>query len=156
MAENNPPSPPSLPKPSPEITLPPRTSIENIFTTGQGASPDETTLATNFFPENDPDDGYRSFSQLLSGDMSYSSSAPSVNHNFEPTVETGGGGGGSGSGESRFQQNRPAGLVGSQLPLTIPPGLSPTNLHDSQRFFSWTQVYEDEATPHFFLLKMNL
>ncbi|KAL3644577.1 WRKY transcription factor 4 [Castilleja foliolosa] len=98
------------------------------------------TLVSSFFAENDPDNDCSSFSQLLSGDMSSLSSAPSVSHNFEPTVETGGGGGG--SGELRFQQNRPGRLELFQPPemFTIQPGLSPASLVDSPSFFSSTQV----------------
>ncbi|GFP87329.1 probable WRKY transcription factor 3 [Phtheirospermum japonicum] len=141
MAENKPPPPPSSCKPPPEITLPPRTSIENMFTIGPGVSPGPMTLVSSFFAENDPDNDCRSFAQLLSGAMSPPSAAPSARQNFEPTAEAGGGGGGSGSGEFRFQQNRPAGLVVSQQPgmFTIPPGLSPASLLDSPGFFSSTQ-----------------
>nr|UVI62160.1 WRKY transcription factor [Rehmannia glutinosa] len=141
MAENKPPPPPPSSKPPPRISLPPRTSIENLFTGGPGASPGPMTLVSSFFAENDPDNDYRSFSQLLAGAMS-PSEAPNGRHNFAPTAESGGVGGGSGSGDFRFQQNRPEGLVVSQPPgmFTIPPGLSPASLLDSPGFFSSSQA----------------
>ncbi|KAI3452878.1 hypothetical protein Pfo_009541 [Paulownia fortunei] len=141
MAENKPPPPTSSSKPPPTITLPPRTSIENFFTGGPGASPGPMTLVSGFFAENDPDNDCRSFSQLLAGAMLSPAAVPNVRQNFAQPAESGGGGGGSGSGEFGFQQNRPAGLVMSQPPgmFTIPPGLSPASLLDSPGLFSSSQ-----------------
>lgn len=122
MAENKPPPPPSSSsKPPPSITLPPRTSIENLFTGGPGASPGPMSLVSSFFAESDPDNDCRSFSQLLAGAVADGR-----------------------SGEFRFQQNRPAGLAVShpQGTVTIPPGLSPASLLDSPDFFSSSQVVD--------------
>ncbi|KAH6822435.1 WRKY DNA-binding protein 3 [Perilla frutescens var. hirtella] len=126
MAENKPPPPPSSSsKPPPTITLPPRTSIESLFTGGPGgASPGPMTLVSSFFAENDPDNDCRSFSQLLAGAM------------YSPAAD-----GRNGTGDFRFQQNRPAGLVVSHPPgtVTIPSGLSPASLLDSPDLFSSSQ-----------------
>ncbi|EYU22391.1 hypothetical protein MIMGU_mgv1a006365mg [Erythranthe guttata] len=134
MADNKPPPPP------PTITLPPRTSIDNFFTAGPGASPGPMSLVSSFFAENEPENDCRSFSQLLAGAMSSPSAAPNGRHDFTAPAESGGEGGG--SGEFRFQQNRPAGLAVSQPPemFTIPPGLSPACLLDSPGFFSSLQM----------------
>lgn len=144
MAENKPPPPPSSSKPPPTITLPPRTSIENLFTGGPGASPGPMTLVSSFFAENDPDNDCRSFSQLLAGAMSSPAAVPDVRRNCAAPADSSGGGGGSGSGEFRFPRNRPAGLVVSHPPgtVTIPPGLSPASLLDSPDFFSSSQVVD--------------
>ncbi|CAA3021098.1 probable WRKY transcription factor 4 [Olea europaea subsp. europaea] len=136
MAENQPPSPPSPSSQSarPRIALPPRSSMENLFMGGPGASPGPMTLVSSFFAENDP----RSFSQLLAGAMDSPAGMPNVRHNFLPSQpvqqaavenkeDTG--------GDFRFQ-HRPAGLVVWQQPgmFTIPPGLSPASLLDSPGF----------------------
>ncbi|KAL1556664.1 WRKY transcription factor 4 [Salvia divinorum] len=119
MAENKLPQPSS--KPPPSITLPPRTSIETLFTGGSGASPGPMSLVSSFFAENDTDNDCRSFSQLLAGAMPF------------PAERSG-----SGSGEFRFQQNRPADLGVTHPPgaFTIPPGLNPASLLDSPDLFS--------------------
>ncbi|KAG5521396.1 hypothetical protein RHGRI_033834 [Rhododendron griersonianum] len=55
----------------PTITLPPRSSIESLFSGGgPGASPGPMTLVSNFFADNDPDSDCRSFCQLLAGAIS--------------------------------------------------------------------------------------
>ncbi|PIN03695.1 hypothetical protein CDL12_23770 [Handroanthus impetiginosus] len=139
MADNKPPPPPSSSKPPPSITLPPRSSIENLFTGGAGASPGPMTLVSSFFAENDPDNDCRSFSQLLAGATSSPAAVPNVSRGFTGPAESMGGGGG--SGEFVFQQSRPAGLAVSQSQgmFTIPPGLSPASLLDSPGFFSSSQ-----------------
>lgn len=142
MAENQPPSPPSPSSQSarPRIALPPRSSMENLFMGGPGASPGPMTLVSSFFAENDP----RSFSQLLAGAMDSPAGMPNIRHNFLPSQpvqqaavenkeDTG--------GDFRFQ-HRPAGLVVWQQPgmFTIPPGLSPASLLDSPGFVPPAQV----------------
>ncbi|KAL2519319.1 putative WRKY transcription factor 3 [Abeliophyllum distichum] len=142
MAENQPPSPSSK-LARPRIALPPRSSMESLFTGGTGASPGPMTLVSSFFAENEPDNDSRSFSQLLAGAMASPAAVPNVRRNFLPSQsvqqavvenkeDTGGGSG----GDFRFQQNRPAGLVAWQQPgmFTIPPGLSPASLLDSPGF----------------------
>nr|AKA27920.1 WRKY protein [Salvia miltiorrhiza] len=117
MAGNKPPPSSSSSKPPPSITLPPRTSIESLFTGGAGASPGPMSLVSSFFAENDPDNDCRSFSQLLAGAV-------------QSTAD-----------EFRFQQNRPAVLAVSHPPgagtFTVPPGLSPATLLDSPDLFSF-------------------
>ncbi|KZV20826.1 hypothetical protein F511_43409 [Dorcoceras hygrometricum] len=145
MAERNP-APPSSSNPRrPMITLPPTSSIENLFTGGPGVSPGPMSLVSSFFAENDPDTDCRSFSQLLSGAVSSPAAVPDVRQAFaahqqqaaeEASRESGGG-----SGDFRFQQSRPAGLAVSPMSgiFTIPPGLSPASLLDSPGFSSYAQ-----------------
>ncbi|KAI3995455.1 hypothetical protein MKX01_006677 [Papaver californicum] len=140
------------------ISLPSRSTIENMFTGGGGgggggatASPGPMTLVSNFFSDTDTD--YKSFSQLLAGAMG--SPLPfTTKHSFfmENLVEPdrGGGGGGDVEKDSRFKQNRPVNLMishQSQTPIgggggggyfTIPPGLSPTGLLDSPGSFAFS------------------
>uniref|UniRef100_A0A5B7AE91 Putative DNA binding protein WRKY2 n=1 Tax=Davidia involucrata TaxID=16924 RepID=A0A5B7AE91_DAVIN len=126
----------------PTITLPPRSSLESLFTGGPGASPGPMTLVSSFFSENDPDSECRSFSQLLAGAMAspaaisgHMPSFPAVEDSSSKDKESGDGG--SGDFEFRFKQNRPTGLMIAQSPMfTIPPGLSPASLLDSPGFFS--------------------
>nr|GEU55252.1 probable WRKY transcription factor 4 [Tanacetum cinerariifolium] len=117
----------------PSITLPPRATVENMFTGSltTDASPGPMTLVSNFFSENDPDSDCRSFSQLLSGAML----SPVELHDRRP-VSSGGAGGG-GSVDFRFDSNgRPGSLVVNQPSMfTIPPGMSPASLLDSPGFF---------------------
>uniref|UniRef100_A0A5B7C350 WRKY transcription factor 4 n=1 Tax=Davidia involucrata TaxID=16924 RepID=A0A5B7C350_DAVIN len=132
----------------PTITLPPRSSLESLFTGGPGASPGPMTLVSSFFSENDPDSECRSFSQLLAGAMAspaaisgHMPSFPAVEDSSSKDKESGDGG--SGDFEFRFKQNRPTGLMIAQSPMfTIPPGLSPASLLDSPGFFSPGQVFE--------------
>ncbi|KAJ6707498.1 WRKY TRANSCRIPTION FACTOR 73 [Salix viminalis] len=52
----------------PTITLPPRASMETLFT--GGLSPGPMTLVSSFFADTPyPESDYRSFSQLLAGAM---------------------------------------------------------------------------------------
>lgn len=115
---------------------PPESSIGSLFT---GVSPGPMTLVSSLFPENECDNDYRTFSQLLSGAIS-PAAVPNVWQNFAQSVpETSSGR----NVEFIFQQNRPAGLVVSQQPamFTIPPGLSPASLLDSPAFIASSQVY---------------
>ncbi|KAL2472564.1 putative WRKY transcription factor 4 [Forsythia ovata] len=139
MAESEPSS--SKPPASvwPTINLPARSSMDNLFVGGLGASPGPMTLVSSFFAENDPETDCRSFSQLLAGAMSSPTAVPNVRRDFPPSqaVPEYKESAGEGGGEFRFQLNRPAGLVVSeQLGMfTIPPGLSPAGLLDSPGFF---------------------
>ncbi|KAL0461589.1 UNVERIFIED_CONTAM: putative WRKY transcription factor 3 [Sesamum latifolium] len=57
----------TAPKPKPTILVPPRASMELLFTSGSGPwfSPGPMTLVSSFFPDQGP----FSFSQLLAGAM---------------------------------------------------------------------------------------
>lgn len=131
----------SVPSTRPSITLPARSTVENLFTgggvTGTDESPGPMTLVSNFFSENDPDSDCRSFSQLLSGAMLSPAEIPDrrpVSH---------GGDGGGGSVDFQFGGNgRPGSLVVSQRDMfTIPPGMSPASLLESPAgFFPQIQV----------------
>ncbi|KAL3511084.1 hypothetical protein ACH5RR_030485 [Cinchona calisaya] len=128
----------------PTISLPPRTSMESLFTGGPGASPGPMTLVSNFFADNDPDYDCRSFSQLLAGAITSPAAVPSLRQSFQRVdnsssrgKDNGSGSGGVGGSEFMFKQNRPTGLVVTQPAMfTIPPGLSPASLLDSPGFFS--------------------
>ncbi|KAF8408151.1 hypothetical protein HHK36_007293 [Tetracentron sinense] len=133
MAENGRASRPTAPS-RPTITLPPRSSVENLFLGGDGASPGPMTLVSNFFSENDSDSECRSFSQLLAGAMAspvgVAVRRPSLftENSTEDSSKV---------RDFRLKQNRPLSLVVAQSPMfTIPPGLSPTSLLDSPGFFS--------------------
>ncbi|KAJ0816557.1 putative transcription factor WRKY family [Helianthus annuus] len=130
----------SVPSSRPSVTLPARSHIENMFTgSGTDASPGPMTLVANFFSENDPDSGCRTFSQLLSGAIS---SPAVVSDGGDMGLRYGDdGGGGGGNVDFRFVNNgRPAGLVVSQPSVfTIPAGMSPASLLDSPGFFQQTQ-----------------
>nr|BAS69355.1 transcription factor [Nicotiana benthamiana] len=116
----------------PTITLPPRNSMESLFSgVSSGISPGPMTLVSSFFSDNDPDSDCRSFSQLLAGAMSSPASFSSVRPGFPPVPPP------STAGPAHeYKQNRPTGLVISQSPttFTVPPGLSPGGLLDG--FFS--------------------
>lgn len=127
----------------PTITLPPRTSIDTLFT---GLSPGPLTLVSNFFSDNYPDSDCRSFSQLLAGAMASpvagggSPKLPTLlpGNTVKEEANTGSGGGGEKLG---FKQNRPVNLVvgsSSNAPpmFMIPPGLSPSGFLNSPGFFS--------------------
>ncbi|XP_047319670.1 probable WRKY transcription factor 3 [Impatiens glandulifera] len=121
----------------PTVTLPPRSSIESLFTSGSMISPGPMTLLSNFFSDNDPDSDFRSFSQLLTGAMLSPSAATTDSIHNNDTRRHGGGGG---SNDFQFKQSRPSGLMVAQPPLfTIPPGLSPGSLFDPSGWFSATQ-----------------
>lgn len=107
----------------PMLNLPPRSSVENLFTGASTVSPGPMTLVSSFFSENDPDSDCRSFSQLLAGAVEAPVAAD----------ESG--------GDLRFKMNRPSGLAVTQPSMfTIPPGLSPACLLDSPGLFSANQV----------------
>uniref|UniRef100_A0A2N9GQB0 WRKY domain-containing protein n=1 Tax=Fagus sylvatica TaxID=28930 RepID=A0A2N9GQB0_FAGSY len=109
--------------PRPTITLPPRPSMDTLFTGGPGASPGPMTLVSSFFSDNYPDSDCRSFSQLLAGAMASPLATPTF---FTPKDTTSG-----------FKQSRPTNLVVASSPLfTIPPGLSPSGFLNSPGFFS--------------------
>ncbi|KAL8258348.1 hypothetical protein R6Q59_030389 [Mikania micrantha] len=129
----------SVPSTRPSITLPARSTVNNLFTgvgSATDASPGPMTLVANFFSENDPDSDCRSFSQLLSGAMSSPAEIPG-----RIGVNNAGGGSGGGSVDFQFMNNgRPASLVVTQPSVfTIPAGMSPASLLDSPAFFPPTQ-----------------
>ncbi|KAL6983424.1 WRKY Transcription Factor [Sarracenia purpurea var. burkii] len=113
----------------PTIMLPPRNTMESLFTGGPGASPGPMTLVSSFFSENDPDSECRSFSQLLAGAMASPAAVPAHRPRNTAVAE--------GDFDFRFKQNRPSGLMIAQSPMfMIPPGLSPATLLDSPGWFS--------------------
>lgn len=140
MAKNEDParvSPSASQSNRPTITLPPRPSMESLFTGGFGASPGPMTLVSSFFSENTPGSEYPSFSQLLAGAMA----SPLARPNFftDNSTDSSSKGSDSGSGfenNSGFKQSRPMSLVVARSPLfTVPPGLSPSGLLNSPTFF---------------------
>ncbi|XP_058226316.1 probable WRKY transcription factor 3 [Rhododendron vialii] len=127
----------------PTITLPPRSSIETLFT---GLSPGPLTLVSNFFSDYDncPESDCRSFSQLLAGAMASPVAAAGTPKlpNFFPD-NSAKEGGNSGEEKLGFKQNRPVNLVVGNSSSThpphvfmIPPGLSPSGFLNSPGFFS--------------------
>ncbi|OVA08821.1 DNA-binding WRKY [Macleaya cordata] len=140
MAEKNRATGITPPPSRPTITLPPRSSVENLFTGGgAGASPGPMTLVANFFSDNDPANDCRSFSQLLAGAMASPVSVTGWRPNFFPVEEDSSNARFYEDGsekDSRIKQSHPLSLMIAQSPMfTIPPGLSPTSLLDSPRFF---------------------
>nr|WGV38274.1 WRKY [Loropetalum chinense var. rubrum] len=142
MAENEVASRVSAP-PRPTIALPPRSSIDNLFTGSFGLSPGPMTLVSSFFSENYSDSEHPSFSQLLAGAMGspvavVAGGGPSVftsNSNDGSSKEVGSGDGG--EKNLGFKQSRPMNLLVSHSPLfTVPPGLSPSGLLNSPALFS--------------------
>ncbi|KAJ4961102.1 hypothetical protein NE237_021012 [Protea cynaroides] len=137
MAENEGASRATVP-PRPRIALPPRSSVENIFFGGAGASPGPMTLVSNFFSDNDPESDVRSFSQLLAGAMG----SPVAVTGFRPSLsiensskerEAGDGA----QRDSELKRSHPLSLVVAPSPFfTVPPGLSPATLLDSPGLFS--------------------
>ncbi|XP_071715872.1 probable WRKY transcription factor 4 [Rutidosis leptorrhynchoides] len=137
----------SVPSTRPSITLPARSTVDNLFTGSGGggtdASPGPMTLVANFFSENDPESDCRSFSQLLSGAVLSPAEVPdrrpttSMNL-FSDRKESVGGG----SVDFKFGNNgRPVSLAVSQPAMfTIPPGMSPACLLDSPGFFPQIQA----------------
>lgn len=128
--------------PRPTITLPPRSSIENIFTGGVGASPGPMTLVSSFFSDNYPDSECRSFSQLLAGAMASPaavSGGRTSSFDDSAIVEPSKGKENRDGGEVNlgFKQSRPLNLMVARSPMfTVPPGLSPSGLLNSPGFFS--------------------
>ncbi|XP_011085706.1 probable WRKY transcription factor 4 isoform X1 [Sesamum indicum] len=125
----------TAPKPKPTILVPPRASMEFLFTNGSGPwfSPGPMTLVSSFFPEQGP----FSFSQLLAGAMA--SPLPAKPGSL-PTNASGKEGNFSSDGKIR-----PTNLVvaSPQPPLEslsplfmVPPGLSPSGLLNSPGFCS--------------------
>ncbi|PHU02415.1 putative WRKY transcription factor 3 [Capsicum chinense] len=95
----------------PTITLPPRNSMDSLFS--GGISPGPMTLVSSFFSDNDPDSECRSFSQLLAGAMTSPAGVSGVRPGFSP----------------------PSTAAPAMTPtFSVPPGLNPTNLFDG--FFS--------------------
>ncbi|KAK6129213.1 hypothetical protein DH2020_037043 [Rehmannia glutinosa] len=119
-------------KAKPTILVPPRSSMESLFSNGLGGfgfSPGPMTLVSSFFSEQGP----FSFSQLLAGAMA-SPIAPDFlvtdKSGKEENCEIGGG----------YKRNRPMNLVVAQPQLQleslsplfmVPPGLSPSGLLNS-------------------------
>lgn len=102
----------------PTITLPPRSSIESLFSGGSsGISPGPMTLVSSFFSDNDPDSECRSFSQLLAGAMTPPAGFTGGRPGFPP-----------------LPPPSTAAITQSPTTFTVPPGLSPTSLFDG--FFS--------------------
>ncbi|XP_051144612.1 probable WRKY transcription factor 3 [Andrographis paniculata] len=138
MAENKPPPPLSSSKPLPTIALPSRASMQSMFSGGPGASPGPMSLVSSFFAENEPDQDFSSFSQLLAGAMSSPAPVSNAGHSFAPPKDEGGG-----SDDYGFQQNRPVGLASSLPPppplFTVQPGLSPAGFLDSPTLYSLHQ-----------------
>ncbi|GMH31175.1 hypothetical protein Nepgr_033018 [Nepenthes gracilis] len=126
-----------LAPPRPTIAVPPRSSIESLFTGGFGASPGPMTLVSNFFSDSDPGSDCRSFSQLLAGAMaSPAAQRPGLPGGAYVDKSSTDGGCSSGEADFRLKQNRPPGLVITQPQMfTIPPGLSPATLLDSPGLF---------------------
>ncbi|KAJ8775077.1 hypothetical protein K2173_020081 [Erythroxylum novogranatense] len=119
----------------PSITLPPRPSMDALFT--GGFSPGPMTLVSSFFSDNYPDG---SFSQLLAGAMS---PIPRPNFLAETSIPSDVSGssvkeeGSDSNSNVGFKQSRPMNLLVARSPLfTVPPGLSPSGLLNSPGFFS--------------------
>ncbi|WCJ25661.1 WRKY DNA-binding protein 3 [Euphorbia peplus] len=121
----------------PTITLPPRPSMDFVFT--GGFSPGPMTLISSFFPDTSyPESDSRSFSQLLAGAMASPVARPgfftdgslqSNSSNISSKQD--------GNGNLGFKESRPMSLVVGHSPLfTVPPGLSPSGLLNSPGFFS--------------------
>lgn len=121
--------------PRPTITLPPRPSMETLFTGGAGASPGPMTLVSSFFSDNYPDSDCRSFSQLLAGAMASPLATPTFFTHKDNSLK---------DNTSGFKQSRPTNLVVASSPLfTIPPGLSPSGFLNSPGFFSPQVIQSD-------------
>lgn len=136
------------PRAKPTILVPPRGSMESLFTNGSlglGFSPGPMTLVSSFFAEQGP----FSFSQLLAGAMA--SPIAAAKPGFWMTAEEDKGidssddGKVSESGGGGYKRNRPVNLVVAQPQLQVegisslfmvPPGLSPSGLLNSPGFLS--------------------
>lgn len=145
----------------PTISLPPRSSVESLFT--GGLSPGPMTLVSSFFPEGDSYSECRSFSQLLAGAMASPTAFGGVRPQPLPqpqpqpvAAKEESVAGSGGDADFRFRHNRPAGLaITQQSMFTIPPGLSPASLLDSPGFsalFSPGQVFTKPSRSIFVLL----
>ncbi|XP_043704210.1 probable WRKY transcription factor 3 [Telopea speciosissima] len=137
MAENEGVSRATAPR-RPTIALPPRSSVENLFIGGAGASPGPLTLVSNFFSDNDPESDVRSFSQLLAGAMASPATVTGLRPSYTTEVSSKERDSGDGAErESRLKQSRPLSLLIAPSPMfTVPPGLSPATLLDSPGYFS--------------------
>lgn len=105
----------------PTITLPPRNSMESLFSGGSsGISPGPMTLVSSFFSDNDPDSECRSFSQLLAGAMTSPAGLSGVRPGFPPLPPP----------------STAATAIGQSPTVTfaVPHGLSPASMFDG--FFS--------------------
>ncbi|XP_073265041.1 probable WRKY transcription factor 3 [Populus alba] len=135
----------------PTITLPPRPSMETLFT--GGLSPGPMTLVSSFFADTPyPESDYPSFSQLLAGAMASPIAKPAfftdnlipnnnnTNTNTNTTttaIPSSKEDGINSNSNLGFKLSRPTNLVVARSPLfTVPPGLSPSGLLDSPAFFS--------------------
>ncbi|KAF5961798.1 hypothetical protein HYC85_003007 [Camellia sinensis] len=123
--------------PRPTITLPPRSSIDTLFTGVVGLSPGPLTLVSNFFSENYADSGCRSFSQLLAAAIASPVAATKMPSSFladnSPKEVN------SESGWDRnlgFKQNRPVNLVLAHSPMFMIPPVSSPGFLNSPAFFS--------------------
>jgi hypothetical protein len=153
--------PPTAAPAKPTITLPPRPSMETLFT--GGLSPGAMTLVSSFFTDTPyPESDYPSFSQLLAGAMASPIARPAfftdnlipnnnntnTNTNTNPNTNTNTNttttaipsskeDGINSNSNLGFKPSRPTNLVVARSPLfTVPPGLSPSGLLDSPAFFS--------------------
>uniref|UniRef100_A0A2P2LK96 Uncharacterized protein WRKY transcription factor 06 n=1 Tax=Rhizophora mucronata TaxID=61149 RepID=A0A2P2LK96_RHIMU len=125
----------------PTITLPPRPSMDALFT--GGFSPGPMTLVSSFFSDSYQD---ASFSQLLA----MASPLPRPNPLTENSIPNGTAApppppslpipredGSDKNNNPGFKQSRPVNLAVARSPLfTVPPGLSPSGLLNSPGFFS--------------------
>ncbi|CAN4124541.1 unnamed protein product [Withania somnifera] len=105
----------------PTITLPPRNSMETLFSGGSssGISPGPMTLVSSFFNDNDPDSECRSFSQLLAGAMTSPAGFTTGKPGFPPLPTP--------STAVAVSQSQ-------TVTFTVPPRLSPASMFDG--FFS--------------------
>lgn len=128
----------AAPRPTITLTLPPRPTMETLFTGGPDLSPGPMTLVSSFFADYYPDSDSCSFSQLLAGAMA----SPVARTNLLSDNSSKDSNSGDGSDiKLGFKQNRPNDLVVAHSPLfMMPPGLSPSGLLNSPGFFSTLRV----------------
>ncbi|XWS32916.1 hypothetical protein CRYUN_Cryun22dG0031800 [Craigia yunnanensis] len=117
----------------PTITLPPRSAMDGLLSSGSGLSPGPMTLVSAFF--SDPDSiEHKSFSQLLAGAMASPGARLPYNSMDGSFMEVGFKDGGEKS--PGFKQSTPLNLAVARSPwFTVPPGLSPSGLLNSPGFF---------------------
>ncbi|XP_030544434.1 probable WRKY transcription factor 3 [Rhodamnia argentea] len=147
--KDQPPPPPPFPgRPTdpttrPSLALPPRASVDSVFTgaggvggssgTAWGLSPGPMTMVSRLLFSDGED--CKSFSQLLSGAAAASPTAQWLGFSLPASEKT------AVPGDLRFKQSRPNGLAVSQPPpppaavFAIPPGLSPAALLDTPGTF---------------------
>ncbi|XWS44348.1 hypothetical protein CRYUN_Cryun15aG0037500 [Craigia yunnanensis] len=117
----------------PTITLPPRKTMDGLFSSGSGLSPGPMTLVSAFFSDPDSTE-QRSFSQLLAGAMASPGARLPYNSMDGSFIEVGFKDGGEKS--PGFKHSRPLNLAVARSPLfTVPPGLSPSGLLNSPGLF---------------------